>query len=64
MRRRAALKALGAGAAAAAGLQFPFVRTARAQDRYAKYRGSTIVVQYRRIRTTTSSSRRSRSSPG
>jgi len=46
MRRRAALKALGAGAAAAAGLQFPFVRTARAQDRYAKYRGSTIVVHY------------------
>ena len=44
MKRRAALKALGAGAAATAGLQFPFIRTARAQDRYAKYRGSTIVV--------------------
>jgi multiple sugar transport system substrate-binding protein len=46
MKRRTALKAIGAGAATAAGLQFPFIRTARAQDRYAKHRGSTIVVNY------------------
>jgi multiple sugar transport system substrate-binding protein len=46
MKRREMLKTLGASAATAAGAQFPFISTALAQDRYAKYRGSTIVVNY------------------
>jgi multiple sugar transport system substrate-binding protein len=44
MKRRDTLKALGA--LAAAGAQFPLIRAAAAQDRHAKYRGTTIVVNY------------------